>query len=94
MEGMESSVVAAEIRRAVSQLLAEDSFPLNSEERARLTQDLEFEILGLGPLEPLIRDGKISDILVNRYDEVFIERGRMEPTDVRFRDNAHLQNHP
>ena len=67
---MESSLVAAEIRRAVSQLLAEDPFPLNSEERARLTQDLEFEILGLGPLEPLVRDDKISDILVNRYDEV------------------------
>ena len=72
-------------------LLAEDSFPLNSEERARLTQELEFEILGLGPLEPLVRDGQISDILVNRYDEVFIERaGRLERTEVRFRDNAHL----
>src|SRR3989339_1073109 len=88
---MESNAVAVEIRRAVSQLLAEDPFPLNSEERARLTQDLEFEILGLGPLEPLVRDDSISDILVNRYDEVFIERfGHMELTEVRFRDNAHL----
>ena len=70
LELMESNAVAVEIRRAVSQLLAEDPFPLNSEERARLTQDLEFEILGLGPLEPLVRDDTISDILVNRYDEV------------------------
>ena len=91
LELMESSAVAVEIRRAVSHLLAEDPFPLNFEERARLTQDLEFEILGLGPLEPLVRDDTISDILVNRYDEVFIERfGRMELTEVRFRDNAHL----
>ena len=74
LELMESNAVAVEIRRAVSLLLAEDPFPLNTEERARLTQDLEFEILGLGPLEPLVRDDTISDILVNRFDEVFIER--------------------
>ena len=91
MDLMNSDAVAVEIRRAVSQLLAEDPFPLNSEERARLTQDLEFEILGLGPLEPLVRDDTISDILVNRFDEVFIERfGHMELTEIRFRDNAHL----
>jgi pilus assembly protein CpaF len=91
LEGMNSDVVAAEIRRAVAKLLAEDAFPMNAEERARLTQELEFEILGLGPLEPLVRDDKISDILVNRFDEVFIERfGLLELTDVRFRDNAHL----
>lgn len=91
MQGMASQQVASEIRRAVSQLLEEDAFPLNMEERTRLTQDLEFEILGLGPLEPLVRDDTISDILVNRFDEVFIERnGLMELTEVRFRDNAHL----
>lgn len=91
LEGVESNLVAMEIRRALSQLLVEDPFPLNSEERARLTQDLEFEILGLGPLEPLVRDDSISDILVNRYDEIFIERhGLMEHTNIRFQDNAHL----
>lgn len=91
LEGMEGSLVATEIRRAVAQLLAEDPFPLNSEERARVTQDLEFEILGLGPLEPLVRDDTISDILVNHYDEIYIERfGRLELMETRFRDNAHL----
>lgn len=91
LEGMEGSLVASEIRRALSQLLADDPFPLNPEERVRMTQDLEFEILGLGPLEPLLRDYTISDILVNRYDEVYIERrGRLEITGIRFRDNAHL----
>jgi pilus assembly protein CpaF len=91
LENMEGNMVAAEIRRAVSLLLAEDPFPLNSEERARLTEELEFEILGLGPLEPLVRDDTIGDILVNRFNEVYIERrGLMEQTGVRFRDNAHL----
>jgi pilus assembly protein CpaF len=91
LEGMEGGLVASEIRQALSQLLDEDPFPLNSEERARMTQELEFEILGLGPLEPLVRDNSISDILVNRYDEVYIERrGLMELTEVRFQDNAHL----
>jgi pilus assembly protein CpaF len=91
LESLDSNTLALEIRRAVSQLLAEDPFPLNSEERVRLTQDLEFEILGLGPLEPLVRDDTVSDILVNRHDEVFIERaGLLELSEVRFRDNAHL----
>jgi pilus assembly protein CpaF len=91
METMEETVVAAEIRRAVARLLMEDPFPLTPDERGRLAQELEFEILGLGPLEPLVRDQSISDILVNRYDEIFIERfGHMELTQVRFRDNAHL----
>ena len=90
-ENMEEDMVAVEIRKAISQLLAEDPFPLNSEERTRLAQELEFEILGLGPLEPLVQDSTISDILVNRYDEVYIERaGLLELTGVRFRDNTHL----
>jgi hypothetical protein len=74
LELMEENLVAAEIRRAVAQLLADDPFPLNTEERGRLAQEIEFEILGLGPLEPLVRDNTISDILVNRYDEIYIER--------------------
>ena len=91
LEAMEESLVATEIRRAVSQLLNDDPFPLNTEERTRLAQELEFEILGLGPLEPLVQDDTISDILVNRFDEVYIERaGKLELTDVRFRDIAHL----
>jgi pilus assembly protein CpaF len=91
LEAMEEAQVTTEIRRAVFQLLDEDPYPLNTEERARLAQELEFEILGLGPLEPLVRDNSISDIMVNRYDEVYIERrGRLELAGVRFRDNAHL----
>jgi len=91
LETLEASRMAEEIRRAVLMLLEEEPIPLNLEERANLVQELEFEVLGLGPLETLMRDPTISDILVNRSDLIYIERaGRLERTEVRFRDNAHL----
>jgi pilus assembly protein CpaF len=91
LEVMDKRLVEDEIRKAIGVLLEEESAPLNREERARLVRDLEFEILGLGPLEPLLRDPSISDILVNRYDQVFLEKmGILEPVNVRFEDNAHL----
>ncbi|MDD3580329.1 MAG: CpaF family protein [Desulfobacca sp.] len=91
LETLEASRMAEEIRRAVLMLLEEEPIPLNLEERASLVQELEFEVLGLGPLETLMRDPTISDILVNRSDLIYIERaGRLERTEVRFRDNAHL----
>jgi pilus assembly protein CpaF len=87
----DKNILASEIRKAVNTLLDEETTPLNREERARLAQELEFEILGLGPLEPLLRDPNISDILVNRYDQVYIERkGMLELTEVKFQDSLHL----
>jgi len=91
VEAIDDGLVANEIRRGLAILLDHDPFPLTSDERTKLAQELEFEILGLGPLEPLMRDNRISDILVNRCDEVYIEReGHLELTEVRFKDNAHL----
>ncbi len=91
LETLDRDFLEDEIRKAVNQLLSEETVPLNREERSRLAQDLEFEILGLGPLEPLLRDPNISDILVNRYNQVYIERrGLLELTDIRFQDSAHL----
>ncbi len=91
LESLEESIVANEIRQALEILLQEETEPLNMAERNRLIQDLEFEILGLGPLEPLLKDPTISDILVNRWDRVYIERnGRLERINVRFHDNNHL----
>jgi pilus assembly protein CpaF len=91
LESLEESVVAKEIRQALDVLLQEESEPLNMAERNRLIQELEFEILGLGPLEPLLKDHTISDILVNRWDQVYIERGgRLERINIRFHDNGHL----
>jgi len=91
MEELEESVRAKEIRQALGILLEEEEEPLNMSEKTRLARELEFEILGLGPLEPLLTDPGISDLLVNRYNQVYIERrGRLELTDVRFQDNEHL----
>jgi len=91
LEGLPDTVVAAEIRRALAPLLEEVGEPVSPEEKQSLAQDLEYEVLGLGPLEPLLKDPTISDILVNRFDQVYIERhGKLEKTDIRFWDNRHL----
>ena len=91
MEDLDDSIRAKEIRTALVHLLEESEEPLNMGEKSRLARELEFEILGLGPLEPLLADPGISDILVNRYNQVYIEkRGRLEVADIRFQDNAHL----
>ncbi len=91
LEELDEKTRAKEIRQALSLLLEEEREPLNMRERARLAREMEFEILGLGPLEPLLMDPTVSDILVNRHNQVYIERkGRLEQTEVRFQDNEHL----
>jgi pilus assembly protein CpaF len=91
LEELDEKLRAKEIRQAISMLLEEEKEPLNMRERARLAREMEFEILGLGPLEPLLMDPAISDILVNRHNQVYVERkGRLELTEVRFQDNDHL----
>jgi pilus assembly protein CpaF len=91
LESLDDAKMAKEIRQALNLLLEEETEPLNSAEKVRLVEELEFEILGLGPLEPLLKDPTISDILANRYDQVYIERrGRLELTDIRFQNNDHL----
>ena len=68
-----------------------EDIPLNDVERRRLADDLLEETLGVGPLAPLMADPAVTDILVNRFDQVYIERfGRLEKTHVRFRDTDHL----
>jgi pilus assembly protein CpaF len=75
----------------VDMLERERETPLSLAERENLITDVLHELFGLGPLEELLSDPSISDILVNRYNQVFIEReGRLEETDVVFRDDAHL----
>ncbi len=65
--------------------------PLSFAERERLSREILDEIFGLGPLEPLLKDQSISDILVNRFDRVYIERGgKLELTGLSFKDNQHL----
>ena len=83
----------SEIRKICDQLMSEESVPLNSSARQRLVKQIEDEVLGLGPLEPLLADASVSDILVNRYDSVYVERsGKLEKTDVVFHSDRHLLN--
>jgi pilus assembly protein CpaF len=72
-------------------LIEEDAIPLNDQERTKLVTDLKNEIMGLGPLEPLLADATISEIMVNGYQNVYVENsGCIQPTDIRFNDDAHL----
>lgn len=81
-----------QIREILAGLLAQDRIPLNRAEEKRLLREVEDETFGLGPIEPLLADPTVSDILVNHAKQVFVERfGRLELTDVVFRDDAHLR---
>ena len=90
-----SKVDFAQARQAVAgivnQIIAEQRVPLSFEEQEKITTDLLDEVFGLGPLEPLLRDPKISDILVNDKDHVFVEKGGLlTRVDVSFRDDRHM----
>ena len=85
--------VRAEIGRVVERLLEEERVPMTTAEQTRIVEEVLDEVLGLGPLEPLLKEPSISDILVNRHDKVFIERnGKLSETSVRFKDDAHLMH--
>ncbi len=82
-----------EIRRMILEIVerSNETTPLSLTERETLVVDVLNELFGLGPLEALLRDQNISDILVNRFDQVYVERdGRLELTDILFRDDRHL----
>jgi len=80
-----------ELALLVQRIIEEERIVLNQQERHHLVLDIQHEMLGFGPLEPLLSDPTISDILVNTFDKVYIERrGRLELTGVTFHDNAHL----
>ena len=82
-----------EIREIVQRLFAEESAPLSLDQRRRIVQEIENEVMGLGPLEPLLADPKVADILVNGPKQVYVEKnGKLQLTDVQFNDNDHLAN--
>jgi pilus assembly protein CpaF len=84
--------VRRQVRRITDSLLTLESTPLSRADRERLIDEIENETFGLGPLEPLVQDHEISDILVNGAHQVYVERfGRLETTEVVFRDDAHLR---
>src|SRR5690242_15615990 len=91
LDRLDRQQVADAVRRVVQDLITQESVPLNFEERDAVVVQVLDEIFGLGPLEPLIKDPEVSDILVNTYKQVYIERhGRLEKTDVMFQDDRHL----
>jgi pilus assembly protein CpaF len=80
-----------QLTAAILQLIAEQNVPLSSAERDRLAQEVLDEVFGLGPLEPLLQDPTVNDILVNTFNTVYVERrGVLEKTTVTFKDNRHL----
>ena len=90
-----SRVNSAQARQAVSgivkEIMADQRVPLNFDEQEKIHADLLDEVFGLGPLEPLLRDPKISDILVNDKDHVFVEKGGLlQKVNTTFRDDRHL----
>jgi pilus assembly protein CpaF len=83
--------VKEEVSRLAEVVLAQEPMPLSVAERERLVNDVHHELFGLGPIEPLLADTTISDILVNSYARIYIERrGKLELTDVTFKDDEHL----
>ena len=79
------------VYRAVTEELTLDRTPLTREERRELVRQLTDDILGYGPLEPLLRDDSVTEIMVNAFDRIYVERsGRLERTDIRFVDDAHV----
>ncbi|HZD54596.1 MAG TPA: CpaF family protein [Woeseiaceae bacterium] len=91
LDKMPEHQIKQEVGDLVRELLVEEKAPLTLQEQQKLVDDILDEVLGLGPLEPLLKDPTISDILVNCYDLVMVERyGRLEKTPVKFKDNRHL----
>lgn len=90
-EAMSPEALRANLRELADQLISEEQLPINAQEHDRILDDLQNEILGLGPLEPLLADPTISEIMVNGAKLVFVERrGKIVLTNVRFNDDAHL----
>lgn len=94
IETLDPETLRREILQLVENILRQEAnnFPLNASERNRLIVEIQDEILGLGPLEPFLKDPEVSDILVNTYKRIYVERfGKLELTDARFKDDAHLR---
>ncbi|WP_374518796.1 CpaF family protein [Hydrogenophaga sp.] len=90
-EAMPPEQLRLQLREVLQGLIAEETVPMNEHERRALVSDLQNEVMGLGPLEPLLADPDISEIMVNGYDTLFVEkRGRIERVAARFNDDAHL----
>jgi pilus assembly protein CpaF len=91
LESLEQNMASTKVTQAITEILNEEGRLLTDTDRARLVEEIKNELLGLGPLEPLLWDDDVSDILVNGPNQVYVERqGKLYLTDVRFNDAQHL----
>ncbi|HEX9421940.1 MAG TPA: CpaF family protein [Pyrinomonadaceae bacterium] len=91
LDALTPEQVHAEVSRLAESVLAQEAMPLSTAERDRLVNDVQHELFGLGPLEPLLGDPTISDILVNSHGTIYVERrGKLEVSNVAFKDDEHL----
>ncbi len=89
---LSESDLGQRVRVVLHDVLARDQTPLPAPERAALAQQIADEILGYGPLEPFLRDAEVTEVMVNGYDTVYVERfGKIEQVDAAFQDDAHLR---
>ncbi len=89
---LDEDLLKIELTKLVQEMLEKESVPLSMKERENLITEIHHEVMGLGPLEPLVQDHTVNDILVNRADQIFVERsGKLELTDIKFRDEGHLR---
>jgi len=89
---MDRGAVLSELTQIIETLVDNEGTPITGLERERLAREVLDEVFGLGPLEPLMRDTAVADILVNGCRNVYVERrGKLEKTDIQFRDDAHVR---
>src|ERR1035437_8153778 len=92
LKDLNKDSVRGQVGTVVEKLIIDESLPMTMGERERLTEEILDEVFGLGPLEILLKDPTISDIMVNGYDNVYVERaGRVVETNIRFKDHAHVR---
>ena len=92
LKSLNKDGVREQIGNVVERLVTEESIPMTVVERERLIEEILDEVFGLGPLEPLLKDPAVSDILVNGFDNIYVERaGRLHETNVRFKDQSHVR---
>ncbi len=92
LKGLNKDSIRAQIAYVIERLVKSESIPMTVSERDRVTEEILDEVFGLGPLEQLLKDPTVSDIMVNGFDNVYVERaGRLVETNIRFKDQAHLR---
>src|SRR5213596_516974 len=92
LKNLNKDSVRGQVGSVVERLIVDESLPMTVAERERLIEEILDEVFGLGPLEALLKDPTVSDIMVNGFDNVYVERGgRMVETNIRFKDQNHVR---